>query len=85
MVHRVRQGGGPLVVEFRTVRLGPHSKGDDTRTAAELDRAQERDWYAVLSRTIPERFAAEDARQRERVEWVVDEVAARPPAAWEPA
>jgi pyruvate dehydrogenase E1 component alpha subunit len=84
MLHRVRQGGAPLVVEFMTVRLGPHSKGDDTRTAAELNRASERDWYPFYHDASPERVAAEDARQRERIESVVNEVIARPQTAWEP-
>jgi pyruvate dehydrogenase E1 component alpha subunit len=83
-LHRVRQGGAPLVVEFITVRLGPHSKGDDTRTAAELNRVSERDWYTFYHHAIPERVAAEDARQRERIESVVNEVIARPLTAWEP-
>jgi acetoin:2,6-dichlorophenolindophenol oxidoreductase subunit alpha len=84
MLSRVRHGSAPLVVEFMTVRIGPHSKGDDTRTAAELDRARERDWYTLYSHIIPERFAFEDARQRDRVESVVHEVTHRPPTAWEP-
>jgi pyruvate dehydrogenase E1 component alpha subunit len=84
MLHRVRQGSGPIVVEFSTIRMGPHSKGDDTRTATELDSTRERDWYTIFSRLIPERFAAEDARQRVRMESVVHEVTARPPSAWGP-
>src|SRR5262249_22251875 len=34
LVERVR-GGAPVVLEFVTHRLGPHSKGDDTRTDAQ--------------------------------------------------
>ena len=46
----------PLVVEFATGRLGPHSKGDDTRTAAELAAARERDWYPRYAAAFPEQF-----------------------------
>jgi acetoin:2,6-dichlorophenolindophenol oxidoreductase subunit alpha len=35
-IRSARELCAPLVIEFLTSRLGPHSKGDDTRTAAEL-------------------------------------------------
>src|SRR2546430_1889235 len=51
LVDRVRMRSSPLVVEFDTVRLGPHSKGDDARDPAQLRELWERDWVA--------RYAAE--------------------------
>ena len=42
-IDRARNSGGPQVVICYTYRLGPHSKGDDTRTAEELQAAWERD------------------------------------------
>ncbi len=72
---RVRAGGGPLVVEVRTGRLGPHSKGDDTRDAATLAELRAGDWYA--RRDTPE-IQAFDERVRERVEAAVVEVTGRP-------
>ncbi|MDT0266585.1 thiamine pyrophosphate-dependent dehydrogenase E1 component subunit alpha [Streptomyces sp. DSM 44915] len=77
---RVRDGGGPLVVEFRTHRLGPHSKGDDTRDAEWLARVADQDWYGRYARAEPGRFAAHDAAQRESVDRLAAEVLARPPA-----
>ncbi|EXG82724.1 pyruvate/2-oxoglutarate dehydrogenase complex, dehydrogenase component alpha subunit [Cryptosporangium arvum DSM 44712] len=76
-VERVRRGAGPLVVEFATRRTGPHSKGDDSRPAGELDRLRTQDWYARLDG--PE-FDRLDAEQRARVAAVVRDVTARPPA-----
>ena len=77
-VEAVRTGGGPLVIEFRTHRLGPHSKGDDTRDPAELARLRAADWYPRFAAADPDRFAACDARQRRLVGEVVREVLSRP-------
>jgi acetoin:2,6-dichlorophenolindophenol oxidoreductase subunit alpha len=78
-VKRVRGGGGPLVVEFRTQRLGPHSKGDDTRSPAELAALAERDWYTTYARQHPEQFAERDAIARASVESLAREILTRPP------
>ena len=45
LIERVRKQSRPLVVEFLTVRLGPHSKGDDTRDPAKMAELQQQDWY----------------------------------------
>lgn len=82
-VRETRHGGGPLVVEFVTHRLGPHSKGDDTRDPALIRRAEEHDWYRRYAEAYPDQFARLDRRQRERVAEVVGEVTARPPSRWE--
>lgn len=84
MLQRTRDLGSPLVVEFDTVRIGPHSRGDDTRTPAEMERIRDRDWYIRYSLIAPGSFAAENARQRDRVDSVVREVTSRPRIAWEP-
>jgi pyruvate dehydrogenase E1 component alpha subunit len=84
LVDRVRRERRPLVVEFDTVRVGPHSKGDDTRDAATIERVRLRDWYRRYAAAYPEQFAAADARQRRRVADVVREVAGRPLSTWEP-
>jgi TPP-dependent pyruvate/acetoin dehydrogenase alpha subunit len=39
----VRGQSRPAWLTIRTERLGPHSKGDDTRTEAEMERARARD------------------------------------------
>ncbi|WP_245651747.1 thiamine pyrophosphate-dependent dehydrogenase E1 component subunit alpha [Streptosporangium amethystogenes] len=79
----VRGESRPLVVEFVTHRIGPHSKGDDTRTPEEIALAAAHDWYARYARDFPEHFAALDLAARERVERIAAEVAARPPSVWE--
>lgn len=83
LVRAVRERPGPAVAEFDTVRLGPHSKGDDTRDAATLKDAGSRDWYRRYAAEMGERLARADARQRARVAQVIREVEARPPARWE--
>lgn len=79
-VARVRDGGGPLVVEFRTWRLGPHSKGDDTRSPTELAALAEHDWYTTYARQHPEQFTSRDARARAAIEALTREVLTREPA-----
>ena len=74
----VRLGGGPLIIEFRTNRLGPHSKGDDHRDQAHLHRLRQLDWYERYARCHPGHFAPLDQRQRNRVAAVVSDVLARP-------
>lgn len=83
LVQGVRDRHTPLVVEFRTVRVGPHSKGDDTRTAEDLAMVNERDWYRRYAAVLPGRFEAADARQRARVEEAIRMVEDRPPSRWE--
>jgi acetoin:2,6-dichlorophenolindophenol oxidoreductase subunit alpha len=77
-VTEVREGRGPLVVEFVTHRLGPHSKGDDTRPAAEIAQARAHDWLPWYAAALGADFAAADRTQRARVERMVAEVLARP-------
>ncbi|MFI6536448.1 thiamine pyrophosphate-dependent dehydrogenase E1 component subunit alpha [Nonomuraea sp. NPDC050547] len=72
-----RSGPAPLVVEFMTHRLGPHSKGDDTRPPAEIAAAF--DWYAAAD---DDHFRALDRRQRERVAAITCEVLSRPRSLW---
>ncbi|GAA2642796.1 thiamine pyrophosphate-dependent dehydrogenase E1 component subunit alpha [Streptomyces vastus] len=75
----------PLVLEFVTHRLGPHSKGDDTRTDAELRRVRAADWHARYREALGERFAEADAVAAARIARLVDEVAARPASVWSAA
>ncbi|GAA4260536.1 hypothetical protein GCM10022255_089530 [Dactylosporangium darangshiense] len=82
-IERVRAGEGPLLVEFATRRLGPHSKGDDTRPAEEVARLRAEDWHPWYAARLGERFTALEGRARERIAAVVADVTARPPV--EPA
>ncbi|MGC5011547.1 thiamine pyrophosphate-dependent dehydrogenase E1 component subunit alpha [Streptosporangium sp. DT93] len=81
-VARVREGV-PLVVEFVTHRLGPHSKGDDVRPADVLRAARDNDWYGRYAHDHPEQFHRFDETVRAHVRAVADEVAARPPSGLE--
>jgi TPP-dependent pyruvate/acetoin dehydrogenase alpha subunit len=83
LVARVRAERQPVVLEVAVQRLGPHSKGDDTRPPEVLALARERDWYRWYEAGHPEQFRAADERARARVAEVVQEVSARPPATWE--
>ncbi|CAG7601801.1 thiamine pyrophosphate-dependent dehydrogenase E1 component subunit alpha [Actinacidiphila bryophytorum] len=75
-VRAVRQGR-PLVVEFATHRLGPHSKGDDTRSAMDIAQARAADWYPRYAAADPERFARLDAVARAHIAAVTADVVAR--------
>jgi TPP-dependent pyruvate/acetoin dehydrogenase alpha subunit len=77
-IERTRDGDGPLVVEFDTVRLGPHSKGDDTRDSAALAALRQEDWAVKYQRGYPEQFAQLDAAAWRIVEDVTGEVLSRP-------
>ncbi|SNT56214.1 thiamine pyrophosphate-dependent dehydrogenase E1 component subunit alpha [Actinacidiphila glaucinigra] len=79
----VRNGAGPVVIEFDTNRIGPHSKGDDTRDATELARVREHDWYSAYERQHPAQFRAADERQRELIDTVVRSVESRPASRWD--
>ncbi|MFE6364388.1 thiamine pyrophosphate-dependent enzyme [Streptomyces sp. NPDC057806] len=76
----VRDGAGPLVVELDTMRLGPHSKGDDTRPVERIAELHRRDWYRRYAQAFPERFREADARLAATVARLVTEVSARPPS-----
>ncbi|GAA3804779.1 thiamine pyrophosphate-dependent dehydrogenase E1 component subunit alpha [Sphaerisporangium flaviroseum] len=78
LVTGVRQSSRPLVVEFVTHRIGPHSKGDDTRSARDRLDAELSGWHRAYSEAFPERFARIDACQRDLVARVAAEVTARP-------
>ncbi|MEV6927321.1 thiamine pyrophosphate-dependent dehydrogenase E1 component subunit alpha [Dactylosporangium sp. NPDC051485] len=77
-IRRTRDGGGPVVVEFDTIRLGPHSKGDDARDPAAVALLRERDWYEQHARRDPERFQRLDASARRIVADVTRDVLSRP-------
>jgi pyruvate dehydrogenase E1 component alpha subunit len=84
LIAQVREESTPLVVEFLTDRLGPHSKGDDTRTPEVVARAKDRDWYRRYASSFPGQFDLVDARVRKQIIEVVRTVEASPPSTWEP-
>lgn len=79
----VRKFVHPLVIEFRTFRLGPHSKGDDTRPAAVVEEIRQHDWCHRYAIEFPMQFKRCDDEMRARIDHVAEEVAARPLAGME--
>lgn len=82
VVDRVRAKCEPQVVVFRTSRLGPHSKGDDTRTADELSALRAADWLVSYTEHRPDRVAAADAWATARLDAALEEVLDRPQSSW---
>ncbi|WP_240506434.1 thiamine pyrophosphate-dependent dehydrogenase E1 component subunit alpha [Thermoactinospora rubra] len=78
VVARAR-AGEPQIAEFRTHRLGPHSKGDDTRPP----RPARDDWLARYAAAHPDQVERLERAARAAVEAVAADVAARPPTRWE--
>jgi TPP-dependent pyruvate/acetoin dehydrogenase alpha subunit len=56
----VRGEGRPAWLHIETVRLGPHSKGDDTRPKAKLEALWERDPLALQGERITDRETWDD-------------------------
>jgi TPP-dependent pyruvate/acetoin dehydrogenase alpha subunit len=81
LIDDLRREPAPLVVEFTTQRLGPHSKGDDSRPAAEIRAAAGQDWYELLAGRHPDLFRRLDRAARRRAAQLAEAVAARPPSA----
>jgi acetoin:2,6-dichlorophenolindophenol oxidoreductase subunit alpha len=79
-IELTRRGGGPFVAEFMTTRLGPHSKGDDTRPPQERRGAMEADWLARYRRHHSAQVQAAELAQRSRLQRLAEEILARPPA-----
>jgi acetoin:2,6-dichlorophenolindophenol oxidoreductase subunit alpha len=77
-VARVRAEHRPHVAVFHTLRLGPHSKGDDSRAPAAIARLAERDWLRAAASNDPATFDRLDAKARDRVAQVTATVSARP-------
>ena len=75
-----RQNARPLLVEFMTDRLGPHSKGDDTRSPQELNDIRERDWYGKMKSEWGDAFEQAEAKVRRGLGQIVDEVESASPS-----
>ena len=81
VVREMRRSGGPGFLVLDTMRLGPHSKGDDLRDAAEMERIRRRDPLTQLGASL----AAEvrggiDGRTREFLGKVRESAAQSPEA-----
>src|SRR5262245_35122020 len=88
LIQRMREGGGPVLIEAQVVRLESHSSSDDQtkyRSEEELTRARERDpitqtEYYLLSRRIMSKEQIEKLRAdiQAEVNKAADEAAAAP-------
>ena len=88
VVHAVRERREPGFLVIRTRRLGPHSKGDDLRDAAEMDAIRARDPLARLGAGLDPVVRADiDARNREYIDALRDTAmeVRQPPARSTPA
>jgi pyruvate dehydrogenase E1 component alpha subunit len=67
-----------MVVEFMVHRLGPHSKGDDTRPPHVVELLWKHDWYTRYAESHPEQFDRLDRGARAMIRAITEEVSARP-------
>ncbi|GCE07675.1 thiamine pyrophosphate-dependent dehydrogenase E1 component subunit alpha [Dictyobacter aurantiacus] len=81
-IHHVRTLCAPLVIEFVTHRLGPHSKGDDTRDQETLRAIQENDWYGLYQRRFPDQLERIEQDVRHELADVIAQVEQRPLVQW---
>ncbi len=79
---RVRTQHQPLVIEFETQRLGPHSKGDDTRSTEMLAELKRHDWHARYQAAHPELFQTVEREIQTKLAGLQQEIEKRPPAKW---
>jgi pyruvate dehydrogenase E1 component alpha subunit len=85
LIERARRSSTPVMLEFETVRVGPHSKGDDSRPAEELARVRAMDWAHLYRQAYPDQFERIDRTEADRIRQLVEQVLARPLSSWEPA
>src|SRR5690348_14332163 len=67
-IERMRQGGGPALVEARVVRLDPHSSSDDQkkyRNPEELAAIEERDPIRQIERYLTDQGWSDSTRMEE--------------------
>lgn len=81
-IERTRSGEGPLVLEFKTIRLGPHSKGDDDRPPDEKARVARADWHARYALAHPEQLERITAEVQAEITAARDDVLAAPLSEW---
>jgi TPP-dependent pyruvate/acetoin dehydrogenase alpha subunit len=84
-IETVRRDSRPLVAEIAVQRVGPHSKGDDTRSPEARARAREGDWYRRYAAEFPGQVAYWDDAAKRRMDEVAARVAAASLSAWEGA
>lgn len=81
-VQHMRQQPAPLVLEFETNRVGPHSKGDDTRPPEVLEAIREWDWYTRYQQQSNAQFEAVETKVKANILALVNTIEARPLTQW---
>lgn len=81
-IQTVRTKSLPLVIEFDTNRVGPHSKGDDTRDIKELERIQKWDWYSVYRQKYPEQFEQLGLKVQTEISTLIKDIESRELVQW---
>ena len=81
-IEHVRTACAPLVIEFETQRLGPHSKGDDTRDQETQQAAREQDWYRLYQRTFPAQLERVELEVKHALNQAIMQVEQQPLAQW---
>lgn len=81
-IQTMRQQPAPLILEFETNRLGPHSKGDDTRSLEVLEGIRQQDWYNRYRQQFSEQFEAIESTVKADMLTLVQDIEARPLATW---
>jgi 2-oxoisovalerate dehydrogenase E1 component len=74
----------PVVLEIETYRLNPHSKGDDNRDGAEIERFRSIDPLDVIGEREPQLFRRIDRDVSARIEAAVEEASRAPLCAYRP-
>ena len=78
----IRERPRPLVIEFATQRLGPHSKGDDPRSPELVAELWRRDWEAPLRERHPALCERAAARVGARLEELRAAALQKPLSEW---
>jgi pyruvate dehydrogenase E1 component alpha subunit/2-oxoisovalerate dehydrogenase E1 component len=73
IVNEMRQRSRPFFLHLKTARLGPHSKGDDTRSKEEIELLKQKDPLLSIAASLPADLRSEieqkiDARIQTAVE-----------------
>lgn len=87
-VEKIRSGKGPVGLIMKTNRLGPHSKGDDTRTDEFLADLWERDPIQLVQRnnlSWGHDLAILERKQDEMIRSIVDKLREAEPITYSPS
>jgi len=84
-VDYVRSKQQPAILEIKTYRLNAHSKGDDNRDVAEVERYRQMDPLNVWARANPNAFVAIDREVSQRISEAVEEADRSPLCEYRPA